>query len=82
MAKKTALRQLFKWIPKSTELAAALSKEGGITEINPKEVSDINAETVLEAETVYNEESEEEPERERGLTNPDQDPLVLSNTKE
>lgn len=82
MAKKTTLRQLFKWLPKSTELAAALSKEGGITEINPKEVSDINAETVLEAETVYNEESEEEPESERGLTYPDQDPLVLSNTKE
>lgn len=85
MAKKTALRQLFKWIPKSTELAVAISKEGGITEINPKEVGNISSETVLEAETVYEEEAEEgvegEPESERGLTNPDQETLVLSNTK-
>lgn len=66
MAKKTCLRQLFKWIPKSTELAVALSKEGGFVDISS--ASTIDSESVLDIETTY----EDIPEvSDEGLTNTD-----------
>ena len=50
MAKKTVAKSLFKWIPKSTELAVAVSKDGGVARIE----GDIrSSDDVLEAEVRY-----------------------------
>jgi recombination protein RecT len=50
MAKKTVAKALFKWIPKSTELALAISKDSGITKME-KEIT--SQDEVIEAEVRY-----------------------------
>lgn len=47
MAQKTCLRKIFKWLPKSTEAALALSKDEGVVSVAADEVR--SAEAVLEA---------------------------------
>ena len=86
MAKKTCMKQLFKWMPKSTEVSYALAKDEGTVNLEPTVIKD--AEDVLEAETVHdddepdvmeamsdkeNKEKQEvkEVKEEKPLTNPD-----------
>lgn len=58
MAKKTVAKNLFKWIPKSTEVGLAISKDGGVTKING-EVRSLD--DVIDAEVRYLEPDDEKP---------------------
>lgn len=49
MAEKTCMRKIFKWLPKSTEAAVAMSKDEGVVNITAEEAK--SSETVLEAQT-------------------------------
>jgi recombination protein RecT len=50
MAKKTVAKSLFKWIPKSTELAIAVSRDGGVARVDENIRS---SEDVLDADVRY-----------------------------
>jgi recombination protein RecT len=50
MAKKTVAKSLFKWIPKSTELAVAVSRDGSVARVDDNIRS---SEDVLDAEVRY-----------------------------
>ena len=57
MAKKTCAKQLFKWLPKSTELAQAIARDEAIIKADESRVD--MAENIMEAETISVDEYEE-----------------------
>jgi recombination protein RecT len=80
MAKKTCMKQLFKWMPKSTEVSYALAKDEGTVNLEPTVIKD--SEDVLEAETIHEDDEPDvleamdkqeakEIKEEKPLTNPD-----------